>query len=46
MEWNEILTLAAKEFRDRLRNRWGLAVALAFTVFSLVIAYVGVAQQG
>lgn len=46
MEWTQILTLAAKEFRDRLRNRWVLAVALVFTVFSLVIAYFGGASQG
>jgi drug/metabolite transporter (DMT)-like permease len=42
----QILTIAAKEFRDRMRNRWVLAVALVFTVFSLVIAYFGGAQQG
>jgi Cu-processing system permease protein len=46
MEWTQILTLAAKEFRDRMRNRWVLAVALVFTVFSLVITYFGSAQQG
>lgn len=46
MEWTQILTLATKEFRDRLRNRWVLAVALVFTVFSLVITYFGGAQQG
>lgn len=46
MELTQILTLAAKEFRDRLRNRWVLAVALVFTVFSLVITYFGGAQQG
>jgi len=46
MEWKQILTLAAKEFRDRMRNRWVLAVALVFTVFSLVITYFGGAQQG
>lgn len=46
MEMSQILTLAAKEFRDRLRNRWVLAVALVFTVFSLVITYFGGAQQG
>ncbi|NDP37824.1 MAG: ABC transporter permease [Rhodoferax sp.] len=46
MELTQILTLAAKEFRDRIRNRWVLAVALVFTVFSLVIAYFGGAQQG
>lgn len=46
MQWTQILTLAAKEFRDRLRNRWVLVVALVFTVFSLVITYFGGAQQG
>lgn len=46
MEISPILTVAAKEFRDRIRNRWVLAVALVFTVFSLVIAYFGGAQQG
>jgi ABC-type transport system involved in multi-copper enzyme maturation permease subunit len=39
-------TVAGKEFCDRIRNRWVLAVALVFTVFSLVIAYFGGAQQG
>ncbi len=46
MEPTQIFTIAAKEFRDRMRNRWVLAVALVFTVFSLVIAYFGGAQQG
>src|SRR5574343_1316513 len=42
----QIFTFAAKEFRVRMRNRWVLAVALVFTVFALVIAYFGGAQQG
>lgn len=46
MELRQIYTLAAKELRDRMRNRWVLAVALVFTVFSLVITYLGAAQQG
>ena len=46
MEITQILTIAGKEFRDRMRNRWVLAVALVFTVFSLAIAYFGGAQQG
>jgi len=46
LEWRQIATLAGKEFRDRMRNRWVLAVALVFTVFSLVITYFGGAQQG
>jgi Cu-processing system permease protein len=41
-----ILTIAGKELRDRLRNRWVLAVALVFTALALVIAYFGNAQQG
>lgn len=41
-----VLAIASKELRDRLRNRWVLAVALVFTGFSLAIAYFGGAQQG
>ena len=46
MEIKQITTLASKEFWDRIRNRWVLAVALVFTAFALVIAYFGAAQQG
>ncbi|MCL4184880.1 MAG: ABC transporter permease [Burkholderiaceae bacterium] len=46
MELRQVFAVAAKEFRDRLRNRWVLAVALVFAVFSLVITYAGGAQQG
>jgi Cu-processing system permease protein len=46
MELRQVGTLAGKEFWDRIRNRWVLAVALVFTVFALVIAYFGGAQQG
>ena len=46
MDFRQVFTLAFKEFRDRLRNRWVLAVALVFAVFSLVITYAGGAQQG
>jgi Cu-processing system permease protein len=46
MEIAQIATIAGKEFRDRIRNRWVLAVALVFTVFALSIAYFGAAQQG
>jgi Cu-processing system permease protein len=46
IEVRPIVTVAGKELRDRLRNRWVLAVALVFTVFALVIAYFGGAQQG
>lgn len=46
MEFAQVLTIAHKELRDRLRNRWVLAIALVFTAFALVIAYFGGAQQG
>ena len=41
-----VMTIAYKEFRDHVRSRWVLAVALIFTVFALVIAYFGTAQEG
>ena len=46
IEWRQVGVLAAKEWRDRLRNRWVLAVALVFAFFALAIAYFGAAQQG
>ncbi|ATE58589.1 ABC transporter permease [Thauera sinica] len=46
MEFAQIATVAGKEFWDRIRNRWVLAVALVFTAFALSIAYFGAAQQG
>jgi Cu-processing system permease protein len=45
-QWQTLATLAGKEFRDRLRNRWVLAVAMVFTAFSLAITYFGSAAQG
>lgn len=45
-EWHQISTVAGKEFRDRIRNRWVLSVAVVFTIFALAIAYFGGAQQG
>jgi Cu-processing system permease protein len=46
LQWRQVHAVAAKEFRDRLRNRWVLAVAVVFTVFSLLITYFGSAAQG
>ena len=46
IEFKPISVIAGKEFWDRIRNRWVLAVAVIFTVFALVIAYFGAAQQG
>jgi Cu-processing system permease protein len=45
-EFRQVASLAGKEFRDRVRNRWVLAVALVFTVFSVAISYFGGAEQG
>ena len=41
-----LLTIAGKECRDRIRNRWVLVVAILFALFALVIAWFGPAQQG
>ena len=44
--WRPVLAVAGKEFRDRIRNRWVLAVALLLAAFALLIAYFGGAQSG
>lgn len=46
IQFGQIAAIARKEFRDRLRSRWVLAVAVVLAVFALVIAYFGAAQQG
>jgi Cu-processing system permease protein len=46
IEPGQIAILANKEFHDRLRSRWVLAVAAIFAVFALAIAYLGTAQEG
>jgi Cu-processing system permease protein len=46
IEFRQIATIARKEFRDRMRSRWVLAVATIFGAFALVIAYFGAAQAG
>ncbi len=46
IELKQVGVIAGKEFRDRIRNRWVLAVAVVFTALALVIAYFGSAQQG
>ena len=46
IDWRQVRVIGAKEFRDRIRNRWVLAVALIFALFALAIAYFGAAQQG
>jgi Cu-processing system permease protein len=46
IEWSQVGVIAAKEWRERIRNWWVLAVALIFALFALAIAYLGGAQQG
>lgn len=46
IDWGQVRVIAAKEFRDRLRNRWVLAVSVIFALFALAIAYFGASQQG
>ncbi len=46
IELRQIGIIAGKEFHDRIRSRWVLAVTVVFTAFALVIAYFGAAQQG
>ncbi len=43
---NPILTVAAKELRDGLRNRWIMAITLIFALLSLGLAYFGAAAAG
>ncbi|MDR5866883.1 ABC transporter permease [Halomonas koreensis] len=43
---NAILTLAGKEFRDGLRNRWVLAIASILAVLAVGIAWFGAAASG
>lgn len=43
---HQVATIAGKEFWDRIRSLWVLAIALVFTLFALGIAYFGGAQQG
>lgn len=46
LEWGQIRHIAAKELRDRIRNRWVMVIAAVFAIFALLIAYFGAAQQG
>lgn len=41
-----ILTMAGKEFRDGIRNRWILAITIIFAVLSVGLAYFGAAAAG
>lgn len=46
IDWSQVRVIGAKEFRDRIRNRWVMAVAIIFALFALAIAYFGASQQG
>lgn len=41
-----ILSVAGKEFRDGLRNRWVLAISLIFALLATGLAYFGAAAAG
>ena len=43
---NAILTIAGKEFRDGMRNRWVLAIALVLAFLAVGIAWFGAAASG
>lgn len=46
IDWRQARVIACQELRDRLRNRWVLAVALVLALLALAIAYAGSAPQG
>ena len=43
MDAANVLTLAQKELRDSLRNRWFLLYAVAFSVLALALSYLSLA---
>jgi len=43
---NQILTVAEKEFKDGLRNRWMVSITLIFSVLSIGLTYFGAAASG
>lgn len=42
----EVLIVAGKEFRDGLRNRWIVAITLAFALLAMGLAWFGAAASG
>ncbi len=42
----QILTVASKEFKDGLRNRWLVSITLIFAILSLGLTYFGSAASG
>lgn len=43
---NAILTVATKEFRDGMRNRWISAITIIFAILAIGLAYFGAAAAG
>lgn len=43
---NKLLIVAQKEFRDGIRNRWAVSIAVVFVLLSLGLAYFGSATAG
>ncbi len=43
---NAILTVAGKEFRDGMRNRWIGAITIIFAILAIGLAYFGAAAAG
>jgi Cu-processing system permease protein len=43
---NALLAIANKEFTDKLKNRWIVVISIAFTLFTIVIAYFGSSVAG
>jgi Cu-processing system permease protein len=43
---NDIITVANKEFRDGLRNRWVSAISIIFALLAIGLAYFGSAAAG
>lgn len=43
---HETMTVAGKEFRDGLRNRWVVAITLAFAALAVALSWFGAAASG
>lgn len=43
---NPILLIAAKEFRDGIRNRWVVAITILLAAFALTLSFLGSAPTG
>lgn len=41
-----IIAISNKEFTDKLKNRWIIVISIAFTIFTIVIAYFGSSVSG